>query len=96
MLMIPNYSFDWQLPYYLPRGAKKYPAGTRFEAVAHFDNSAFNPYNPDPTAEVREGQQTFEEMMYGYVFFTNDDEELNLAVDPKTGVAMATDSQAGN
>lgn len=89
MLMIPNYSFDWQLPYYLPRGAKKYPAGTRFEAVAHFDNSAFNPYNPDPAAEVREGQQTFEEMMYGYVFYTNDDEELNLAVDAKTGVAVS-------
>ena len=96
MLMIPNYSFDWQLPYYLPRGAKKYPAGTRFEAVAHFDNSAFNPYNPDPAAEVREGQQTFEEMMYGYVFYTNDDEELNQAVDPKTGVALSADSQAVN
>jgi thiol-disulfide isomerase/thioredoxin len=96
MLMIPNYSFDWQLPYYLPRGAKKYPAGTRFEAVAHFDNSAFNPYNPDPAAEVREGQQTFEEMMYGYVFYTNDGEELNLAVDAKTGVAVSADAQAGN
>ena len=95
MLMIPNYSFDWQLPYYLPRGAKKYPAGTRFEAVAHFDNSAFNPYNPDPAAEVREGQQTFEEMMYGYVFYTNDDEELNLAVDAKTGVAMPTNIEGG-
>lgn len=91
MLMIPNYSFDWQLPYYLPRGAKKYPAGTRFEAVAHFDNSAFNPYNPDPAAEVREGQQTFQEMMYGYVFYTNDDEDLNLAVDAKTGVAVRSE-----
>jgi thiol-disulfide isomerase/thioredoxin len=96
MLMIPNYSFDWQLPYYLPRGAKRYPAGTRFDAVAHFDNSAFNPYNPDPTAEVREGQQTFQEMMYGYVFYTNDDEELNLQVDPQTGVAASANSQTGN
>jgi thiol-disulfide isomerase/thioredoxin/mono/diheme cytochrome c family protein len=93
LLMIPNYSFDWQLPYYLPKGAKKYPAGTRFEAVAHFDNSAFNPYNPDPSAEVREGQQTFEEMMYGYVFYTVDDEDLQLAVDAKSGVAMKDDSQ---
>lgn len=91
MLMIPNYSFDWQLPYYLPRVAKKYPAGTRFEAVAHFDNSAFNPYNPDPAAEVREGQQTFQEMMYGYLFYTNDDEDLDLAVDPKTGLALANE-----
>lgn len=91
MLMIPNYSFDWQLPYYLPRGAKKYPAGTRFEAVAHFDNSAFNPYNPDPAAEVREGQQTFQEMMYGYVFYTNDDEDLNLAINATTGAAVSTE-----
>ncbi|BBO34720.1 hypothetical protein PLANPX_4332 [Lacipirellula parvula] len=92
LLMIPNYSFDWQLPYYLPKGAKRFPAGTRFEAVAHFDNSAFNPYNPDPSAEVREGQQTFEEMMYGYVFYTVDDENLQLAVDPQSGGAVKDDS----
>ncbi len=43
MLMIPNYSFDWQLPYYLPRGSAAYPAGTQFEAVAHFDNLGVQP-----------------------------------------------------
>jgi hypothetical protein len=96
LLMIPNYSFDWQLPYYLPKGAKRFPAGTRFEAVAHFDNSAFNPYNPDPSAEVREGQQTFEEMMYGYVFYTVDDEDLQLLVDPNSGAALNADARAGN
>lgn len=87
MLMIPNYSFDWQLAYYLPRGREKYPAGTRFECVAHYDNSIFNPYNPDPNDTVREGQQTYQEMMYGYVFYTKDDEKLNLEIDPQTGRA---------
>ena len=88
MLMIPNYNFDWQMPYYLPTGAKKYPAGTRFECVAHFDNSTFNPYNPDPSATVRVGEQTYNEMMYGFIFYTEDAEQLNLSVDPKTGRVM--------
>ena len=43
------------------------PKGTRIDCLAHFDNSAGNPYNPDPTKLVRWGEQTFEEMMIGYV-----------------------------
>lgn len=88
LLVIPNYSFDWQMPYELRRGARKFPAGTRFECKAHYDNSTFNPFNPDPAATVREGQQTFQEMMYGYVFYTRDQEALNLTIDPNTGQAL--------
>jgi hypothetical protein len=33
--------------------------------TAHYDNSADNPYNPDPTQEVKFGEQTWEEMMWG-------------------------------
>lgn len=88
LLMLPNYSFDWQQPFYCAPGKEQFPAGTRFEAVAHFDNTTFNPYNPDPAATVRFGQQTYEEMMYGYVFYTKNDEQLNMTVDPKTGVAI--------
>ena len=87
LLMIPNYSFDWQLPYHLPYGEVKFPAGTRFECLAHYDNSTFNPYNPDPADTVRDGQQTFQEMMYGFMFYTKDAEQLELEVDPKTGRA---------
>jgi thiol-disulfide isomerase/thioredoxin len=90
LLMLPNYSFDWQQPFYCPTDKEKFPGGTRFEVVAHFDNSTFNPYNPDPSATVRFGQQTYEEMMYGYVFYTENDERLNMTVDPKTGHAMTT------
>ena len=32
-----------------------------------FDNSADNPANPDPTRSVTWGEQTWEEMMIGYV-----------------------------
>ena len=85
LLSVPNYNFDWQLPYRWADGAQKFPAGTKIECVAHYDNSAFNPYNPDATKTVREGQQTFEEMMYGFFFYTEDDEYLNIEVDPKTG-----------
>ena len=85
LLMVPNYNFDWQMPYLLPTGEKKYVAGTRFECLAHFDNSTFNPYNPDPTATVHVGEQTVNEMMFGFVFYTDDAEALNLRVDPDTG-----------
>ncbi len=87
LLMIPNYSFDWQTPYHLPYGEVKFPAGTKYECLAHFDNTVFNPYNPDPSATVRDGQQTFQEMMYGYVFYTKDKEQLDLEVDASTGHA---------
>jgi thiol-disulfide isomerase/thioredoxin len=94
---IPNYSFDWQIAYRWAPGQQKFPAGTKIEVIAHYDNSPFNPYNPDPTDTVREGDQTFEEMMFGFFFFTEDHENLNLTIDPKTGQAVtspATTAQA--
>jgi len=60
-----NYDFYWQLMYRLaqPRPLK---AGTRLQAVAWYDNSRKNPHNPDPTATVRWGDQSYEEMMVGF------------------------------
>jgi thiol-disulfide isomerase/thioredoxin len=88
LLVVPNYSFDWQMPYRWAEGKKRFPKGMRLEAIAHYDNSKFNPYNPDPTATVREGQQTKNEMMNGYFFYTDANEKLNLRIDPKTGHAI--------
>jgi hypothetical protein len=85
LLMIPNYSFDWQMPYHVAHNSVKFPAGTKYECVAHYDNTTFNPYNPDPSATVRDGQQTYQEMMYGYMFYTKDKEKLGLEIDTKTG-----------
>jgi len=88
LLMVPNYSFDWQLGYRWEKNTKKFPAGTRIECIAHYDNSEFNPYNPGADEEVRDGPQTYHEMMYGFFFYTEDEEELNLSVDPKSGYAI--------
>ncbi len=89
LLQIPNYNFEWQLGYEIAAGTKRLAKGTAVEAVAHFDNSAFNPYNPDPAHTVRYGPQTVDEMFNGFVFYVADDEQLNLQVDPKTGRAKA-------
>jgi hypothetical protein len=43
------------------------PAGTKVSCTAHFDNSVQNPFNPNPEATVRWGEQTYEEMMIGFV-----------------------------
>jgi hypothetical protein len=64
-LLRVNYHFHWQMSYRLaePRLLK---AGTELQAVAWYDNSAKNPHNPDPTAAVRWGEQTYDEMMIGF------------------------------
>jgi hypothetical protein len=65
LLKVSHYDFYWQLAYRLakPLELKK---GTRLQWIAWFDNSANNPRNPDPSAEVRYGQQSREEMMIGF------------------------------
>ena len=65
LLNVPHYDFNWQLTYDLAQ-PKRMPAGTVIECTAHYDNSANNPYNPDPTKEVHFGEQTWEEMMFGF------------------------------
>lgn len=69
LLKVPRYDFGWQLSYQLAEPLVL-PKGTRIECVAHFDNSANNRFNPDPTKEVRWGDQTWEEMMIGWFNFT--------------------------
>ena len=65
-LLFAHYDFNWQEAYILP-DPLLLPAGTVLECIGHFDNSAANPNNPDPTKPVRWGDQTFEEMFVGYI-----------------------------
>jgi hypothetical protein len=73
MFRASHYNFYWQLSYRLaqPIPLKK---GTRLSWTAWYDNSANNPLNPDPSAEVHYGQQSWEEMMVGF---------FDVAVDPR-------------
>jgi hypothetical protein len=88
LLSIPNYHYDWQHAYRWKPGTKPFPAGTKIEVTAHFDNSRFNPFKPDSTVAVRTGPQTVQEMMFGFLFYTKEGEDLNLKIDPKTGQRM--------
>jgi hypothetical protein len=53
--------FDWQLGYN-PAKPLLLPKGTRVLGISHFDNSANNPFNPDPAKRVLWRLQNWEEM----------------------------------
>jgi len=61
ILSVPIFDPGWQRTYELATPFVL-PAGTEMIATAVFDNSSLNPNNPDPTAEVVWGQQTYDEM----------------------------------
>jgi hypothetical protein len=62
LLNVPHYDFHWQIVYYFDKPLRL-PQGTRVEVTAHWDNSAANPQNPDPTATISYGVQSWEEML---------------------------------
>ena len=66
MLDIPKYDFNWQLQYDYAQ-PKLIPAGSTIRVLAVYDNSVDNPANPDPTRTVKWGEQTYDEMLIGYV-----------------------------
>jgi hypothetical protein len=70
-----KWNFDWQLGYELAKPLLV-PKGTRILTVAHYDNSANNPYNPDPSKPILWGDQNWDEMQSGFlglVFDVNTD-----------------------
>lgn len=71
VLSVPNYDFNWQT-YYVFAEPLAVPEGTRLEATAHYDNSANNKWNPDPTIDVKWGEQTWEEMQYSGITYSVD------------------------
>ena len=65
VLRVPKYDFFWQLDYQLAKPLV-IPPGATIVCTAWYDNSPNNPKNPDPTATVRFGEQSWEEMMIGF------------------------------
>ena len=66
LLNVPAYDFNWQLKYTW-NDPVLLPAGTIIKCTARYDNSEQNLSNPDPTKTVRWGDQSFEEMMIGFM-----------------------------
>jgi peroxiredoxin len=75
LLDVPRYDFNWQHRYVLAE-PKLLPTGTVLRCIAHYDNSANNPANPDPNATVRTGMQSWDEMFNGYFDFALADQDL--------------------
>jgi len=69
VLRVPKFDFGWQTDYWLAQPITL-PKGSKLHVRAHFDNSTANKANPDPTATVRWGDQTWEEMMIGFFTYT--------------------------
>ncbi|MBA3846338.1 MAG: hypothetical protein H0X45_06820 [Planctomycetes bacterium] len=65
LLSVPAWDFRWQTSYRMATPLDV-PAGTVIEVTGHYDNSAANPANPDPSAEVRGGAHTTDEMLVGF------------------------------
>jgi thiol-disulfide isomerase/thioredoxin len=59
---IPTYHFGWQRTYELEQPLRL-RAGDALYSVTHFDNSHYNPNNPDPEALVRYGLMSEQEML---------------------------------
>jgi hypothetical protein len=83
LLRVKPFDFYWQLSYRLAEPILLH-RGDRLVWTGHFDNSANNPRNPDPTAEVRWGEQSWQEMMIGF---------FDVAVEPDVDKAAFFDAR---
>jgi len=71
LLSVPKFNDSWQ-PSYILKTPIAAPKGSRIETIAHYDNSANNKQNPDPTARIKYGP----EIMNGYFDYTVDSQNL--------------------
>ncbi len=66
LLDVPKYDFNWQWFYY-PQEKIILPADTEVEITGIYDNSSGNPNNPDPNHSPTFGEQSTDEMMFGFL-----------------------------
>ncbi len=65
IISVPNYDFNWQHAYQFS-DERTLDDVKSIEVEVEFDNSEENPFNPDPSAWVMWGDQTFEEMAVAF------------------------------
>jgi hypothetical protein len=65
LLKVDQWSLNWQLSYKLAKPIELKP-GMKIKATGWWDNSANNPANPDPTLNVKWGEQSWDEMLVGF------------------------------
>ena len=63
VLSLPRYDFNWQRSYEFVEPID-IPAGSKLIARYEYDNSTSNFANPDPSVQIRWGEQSHEEMLF--------------------------------
>ena len=76
LIKIDDWDFNWQNTYYFEKPIDL-PKGSVVKVVAHFDNSADNPRNPNkPPKDVKWGEATTDEMCIGFIAVTKKGQDL--------------------
>ncbi len=75
LINIANYNYNWQIEYKLEE-AVFVPAGTKIVATGAYDNSTQNKSNPDPARTVPWGDQSWDEMFFGQVYWKYVDQSV--------------------
>ena len=76
-LSCAKFRFNWHLNYvYSDDAAPLLPAGTVLHSIMWHDNTAKNPFNPDPDAQITYGQRTIDEMGSAWLswYFMSDED----------------------
>ncbi len=76
LIRVDDWDFNWQLAYRFAT-PMILPKGTILDVVAHYNNTAGNPRNPNsPPKVVRWGEATTDEMCIGFIMLAKKDQDL--------------------
>ncbi len=89
LLYVPNYNIYWQMVYKLTEPIHL-AKGAKLRTIGHFDNSANNPWNPNPSVRVIYGMDSRDEMFEGWLHYRR---KLEKPVMPSYG-ELTTDGGA--
>ena len=89
-----QWNFDWQIGYQLEKPLPV-PRGTRILAIAHYDNSINNKFNPDPAKLVLWGDQNWDEMQSGFLGLVFDANTDTRKVFKASGPSLLPRGQSG-
>jgi len=83
LVEITDWDYNWQETYWLKKPIRV-KAGTKIEIEALFDNSDKNPNNPkNPPGIIFIGEQTTNEMLFGFLGATADSRDTRLFAKPE-------------
>jgi len=93
---VNRYNFGWQIAYsYADDVTPLLPAGTILHTTTWHDNSAANPFNPDPRNWVGFGNRTTDDMSRAWLnFYYLSDEEFQVETAARRAKAASLRSQA--